>query len=91
MSKTFKRFQWITTILLTVFVLWGMWNNYERTKLNRLYGQQIEQWGELNKRYHNAVERVNANNVKTEEVNERMINDLDELRHRILQHLENAE
>jgi hypothetical protein len=34
-----------------VFVLWGMWNNYERTKLNRLYGQQIEQqheqWIEL--------------------------------------------
>jgi hypothetical protein len=74
--------------MLLVMVVWGMVNQLKYTKLNRLYEQQIERRSELNEEYSKAIERINDNSEKSEEINERLITDLDDLRLRVLHHLE---
>lgn len=80
MNKAFKLLQWISAILLLFTVAW--W-----ALLNQRYEQLIEQRRELNSEYQNAIERIDAINEQAEEINERLADDINDLRLRVLRHL----
>jgi len=74
----------VVLVLLAVTTVWSLWNNYQQTKLHRLYGRHIGLRAEMNAEYGKAIDRIHAINEQSEVFNRRLDYELNDLRLRFL-------
>ncbi|MDI3312409.1 MAG: hypothetical protein QJR05_13435 [Thermoanaerobacterium sp.] len=67
-NKLMKWTYYVVSALLLIMVLWGIWNNYEKTKLNQRYERVIERSEQLNAKLQTEIDRWKTFNDRIDDV-----------------------
>lgn len=60
MNRWIQRLYNVVVVLMAIFVVWGFWNNYEKTKLNQQYERLIEQFKESRVKFEEVIRDLQA-------------------------------
>lgn len=60
MNRWIQRLYNVVVVLMAIFVVWGFWNNYEKTKLNQQYERLIEQFEESRVQFEEVIRDLQA-------------------------------
>ncbi|SDJ76319.1 hypothetical protein [Paenibacillus naphthalenovorans] len=91
MGKKMQQFYSFIVVLMAVFVVWGLWNNYEKTKLNQRYERLIEEKEMINQKYGQLVDRIEQQ-VQLDAVrSETITQDIQDLQSRFRAYLDRLE
>ena len=60
MNRWIQRLYSVVVVLMAIFVVWGFWNNYEKTKLNQQYERLIEQFEESRVQFEEVIRDLQA-------------------------------
>lgn len=60
MNRWIQRLYNVVVVLMVIFVVWGFWNNYEKTKLNQQYERLIEQFEESRVQFEEVIRDLQA-------------------------------
>jgi predicted negative regulator of RcsB-dependent stress response len=60
LNRWIQRLYNVVVVLMAIFVVWGFWNNYEKTKLNQQYERLIEQFEESRVQFEEVIRDLQA-------------------------------
>jgi len=60
LNRWIQRLYSVVVVLMAIFVVWGFWNNYEKTKLNQQYERLIEQFEESRVQFEEVIRDLQA-------------------------------
>jgi predicted negative regulator of RcsB-dependent stress response len=60
LNRWIQRLYNVVVVLMVIFVVWGFWNNYEKTKLNQQYERLIEQFEESRVQFEEVIRDLQA-------------------------------
>jgi uncharacterized membrane protein YvbJ len=67
-NKLVKWTNYIFSVLLLIVILWGVWNNYDRAKLNQRYERAIECSEQLNAELKTEIDRWKTFNDRIDDI-----------------------